>query len=227
MEQLLARRDADGANFLDGNPKELLPGLHYFGNAGDAAVYGLNSSKGLFLIDAPGDGLDKLLAGRKPVAILLTSAGTEATKGLAAIVRDTGCKVVAPKAGLETVRRLCPTGTEILTEQDLEKKGWLDVRSIALAGIGVAPTAYQLRWAGKTVLFSGRIPVKLSAESMQQLLSEIRGGNRDSYLKSLDHLAPSKPDLWLPAIPIHGQNANLYDRDWTDVIEKNRELLSR
>src|SRR5262249_50751257 len=54
MEQLLARRAADGANFLDGNPRPLLPGLHYLGDVGAAAVYALESPRGLFLFDAPG-----------------------------------------------------------------------------------------------------------------------------------------------------------------------------
>jgi hypothetical protein len=32
------------------------------------------------------------------------------------------------------------------------------------------------------------------------------------------------PDLWLPAVPVHGQNANLYDRDWENVLGQNRQL---
>ena len=50
---LLERRKADGANFLDGNPKELLPGLRYLGDAGESALYGLATPTALFLIDAP------------------------------------------------------------------------------------------------------------------------------------------------------------------------------
>jgi hypothetical protein len=32
-------------------------------------------------------------------------------------------------------------------------------------------------------------------------------------------------DLWLPAVPTHGQNANLYDPDWNREIEENLLLL--
>jgi hypothetical protein len=38
-------------------------------------------------------------------------------------------------------------------------------------------------------------------------------------------LAGVAPDLWLPAVPVHGQNANLYDDDWARVLEQNRQLF--
>src|SRR5207302_1585540 len=82
----------------------------------------------------------------------------EVTAGLDALVRSTGCKVVAPRAGLDAVRPMCPDGTEILTEEGLEKAGWFKVRAIPLAGRGRAPLAYRVRWSNKTVLLSGRIP---------------------------------------------------------------------
>ena len=46
------------------------------------------------------------------------------------------------------------------------------------------------------------------------------------YLRALDRLAEVTPDLWLPAVPVHGQNANLYDRDWDKVLEQNRMFFS-
>src|SRR5262249_50323009 len=49
LETLIARHKADGANFLDGTPRELRPGLHYFGNITGHAVYCLDTGKGLFL----------------------------------------------------------------------------------------------------------------------------------------------------------------------------------
>ncbi|MCI0457693.1 MAG: MBL fold metallo-hydrolase [Gemmataceae bacterium] len=92
MEQLLARYETDGANFLDGIPKELLSGLHYLGDFGGSAMYCLSSPTDLFLVDAPGDAaLVHFLAARfqklgwerrKLTAVLLTSVGEEATAGL-------------------------------------------------------------------------------------------------------------------------------------------------
>jgi metallo-beta-lactamase class B len=239
MERLLARFKADGASFLDGNPKELLPGLHYLGNVGPAAVYCLDTGKGLFLFDAPGGpALVDLLAAqfrkrgwrdRKLTAVLLTAADRESTGGLEALLAHAGAglQVVAPKAGLETVRPLCPA-EKLRTEEDLAKAGWFDVEAIPLAGRGQAPLAYRLRWAGKTVLVSGRIPVKASVpalEGLRNAVGALANGPAD-YLRSLDRLAQEKPDLWLPAVPVHGQNANLYDQEWEKVLGQNRHLVA-
>ena len=83
METLLCRYEADGAIFLDGIPKQLLPDLYYLGDFRGAAVYGFFASSRFFLIDAPGGpGLVEFVSsrlrqlGRKPVAptaVLLTS----------------------------------------------------------------------------------------------------------------------------------------------------------
>jgi hydroxyacylglutathione hydrolase len=234
METLIARYAADGADFLDGHPKELLPGLHYLGDCGGSAVYCLDAPTGLFLFNAPGgDELVDFLKnrfkelgweGRRPRAVLLTSADPEATAGLAALVRGSGCQVVAPEGGREEVRRLCPAGTDLLGDGDLATAGWFEVRSIPLKGRGVAPVAYEFRLTGKTVLASGRIPLKLGLPEAERLVSEVNGpgGSPEDFKKSLDRLAQVLPDLWLPAVPLHGQNANLYDDDWAKVISQNR-----
>lgn len=84
-----------------------------------------------------------------------------------------------------------------------------------------------MRWGNKTVLFSGRVPVKFSPPAIQQLLRELTGpgGSIVDYQRSLDQLEQLRPDLWLPAVPVHGQNANLYDRDWETVLAQNRRLF--
>ena len=121
METLTARHEQDGADFLDGTAKQLLPGLHYFGDYGGCAVYVLvTPSNRWFLFDAPGGpGLPAFLAGRcraaglgpaKPAAVLLTSDGPEATAGLGSLVEATQCTVVAPRAALDGLRVLCPPG---------------------------------------------------------------------------------------------------------------------
>ena len=46
--------EADGADFLDGNPKMLLPDLYYLGDRGGSAVYGFFAGPRFFLVDAPG-----------------------------------------------------------------------------------------------------------------------------------------------------------------------------
>jgi glyoxylase-like metal-dependent hydrolase (beta-lactamase superfamily II) len=237
MEQLLTRYKTDGANFLDGSPRELLPGLHYLGNVDGSVVCCLDAPKGLFVFDAPGGPalVDFLAAsfkrlgwkGRKPSAVLLTSADQRATAGLKRLVEDAACRVVAPKASLAAVRSLCPVGTEVLTEEDLKARGWLDIQALPLEGRGLAPLAYRLQWDGKVVLVSGRIPVQPSNESAEDLLRDL--GDDDAriehYLRSLDRLKTVKPDLWLPAMPVHGQNANLYDQEWEKVLTLNERMI--
>ncbi len=80
---------------------------------------------------------------------------------------------------------------------------------------------YQVAWAGKTVLFSGRIPLKINQESGEQLTADLTNGrgNVRAYFASITHLASLRPGMWLPAIPTDGQNANLYDGDWDRTIE--------
>jgi glyoxylase-like metal-dependent hydrolase (beta-lactamase superfamily II) len=234
LKQVLARYDADGANFLDGNTRELLPGLHYFGNLGSAAVYCLSTSKGPVLFDAPGGpALVDLLAdrfqklgwtGRKVVAVLVTSGDDARIAGLEAVVRQSGCPVVAAPAALERVRRMCPAGTQVLTDPDLTRIGLTEATAIPLAGRGVGPQAYQLRWAGKTVLISGAIPVKPGGDTLKRLRDEVGGPGSQTteFLQSLGRLAQVHPDLWLPAEPVQAQNANQYDGDWEKVIAQNR-----
>ncbi len=237
MGRLEARYAADGANFLDGVPRELRPGLHYLGTFGGSAVYALATPKRLAVVDAPGGpGLVGFLAGqfrrlgweaRQPDAVLLTSADAAATAGLPALVAAAGCRVVAPKAGLEEVRRRCPPETRLVPAEDLDRLGWFDVRVIPLGGRGLAPVAYRLRWEGKAVLISGRIPVKLTDVTADEVTGAVRarGGSASQYLQALNRLAAFDPDLWLPARPVHGQNANLYDADWKTVLAQNRRLL--
>jgi glyoxylase-like metal-dependent hydrolase (beta-lactamase superfamily II) len=237
MEVLQARYDTDGADFLDGTPKELLPGLHYLGALDRAAVYCLVAGDRLFLFDAPGgsalpafldERLGKLgLADRAVTAVLLTSTGPEATAGLAELARKTRCKVVAPKAGLEDVRKMCPAETEVVSADDLAKVLGSEARAIPLAGRGQAPVAYHLKLAGKNVLVSGRIPIKHETQVTIDLLRDVAGNadRRDAYLNSLRELRAITPDLWLPAVPVHGQNANLYDQEWAEVLAQNAQMF--
>jgi glyoxylase-like metal-dependent hydrolase (beta-lactamase superfamily II) len=237
LEPLQARYAQDGANFLDGVPKKLLPDLYYLGDFKDVAIYGFFASSRFFLVDAPGgpglcafveDRLRRL--GRKPVAptaVLLTSGNPEETAGLPELVAQFRCQVVASPAAWEAVQAACPAGTSVLAAEDLPQKGWFPVVPIPLHGRGVAPVAYFLPWGPKSVLCSGRIPVKSSpaaAEAMMRDLSQGRVSSKD-YRASLRRLGDLKPDLWLPAFPAEGQNASLYDREWQEVLAQNAQML--
>jgi glyoxylase-like metal-dependent hydrolase (beta-lactamase superfamily II) len=240
MERLLARYEADGADFLDGTPRRLLPGLFYLGEHAGSAVYAVKTDNGLVLFDAPGgdtlagfvgERLGSLgLKGQKVTALVLTSADTEA--GLAALAREHGCQVVAAGEAVATVRLRCPPRTVVVAAEDVVKENALGLPGlsmIALAGRGTSPVAYVFRWADKTVLISGRIPARPSVPSSQQTIGAVTGpgGDVSAYLQSVSRLARVRPDVWLPAVPVHGQNANLYDSEWEKILQYNRQLFAR
>lgn len=238
MKRLLARYDADGADFLDGVPKELLPGLHYLGDCKGNPVYCLVTAKHLLLFDAPGgtelvDFLARRLGAigckdRKPTAVLLTSSAAEATAGLAPLARQSGCRIVATPECLAAIRRQVPMGNPLVSVDDLDKAGLLPGRALALGGLDDTAAAYLLNWRGKTVLISGRIPLTITQTSAERLWKHLTGvkGYKEKYRSALDRLARVKPDLWLTAAPAHGQNANLYDDEWENILKQNRQLTS-
>ena len=239
MEQLLSRFQADGRSFLDGSPKRLLPDLYYLGDFQGRAVYALIAATKLFLVNAPGgSGLDAFvtdrlrqlgLTPRPPAAVLLTSCDAAETGGLDELVAKHHPTVVAAPAGLPA---LAGSGRKLgvfLSADQLPGKGWFPVSPILLDGRGEGPIAYRFPWSGKTVLCTGRIPIKIDQEAGVALFADFQNGNGDvtGYLESLARLASVKPDLWLPAVPTNGQNANLYDTDWTRLLDDNRTGILR
>jgi glyoxylase-like metal-dependent hydrolase (beta-lactamase superfamily II) len=233
METLRARYRRDGELFLDGTPRRLVPDLYYLGDFKGFAVYGFVAGSRLFLVDAPGgagllDFCQTRLRGlgvkpATPTAVLLTSCDAEATAGLSDLVANRSIEVVVGAAGLQLVKNRCPEGTVVLAAEDLARKGWFEVEALALSGYGRAPVAYQVHWSGKTVLFTGRIPLPPAETTMHLLAAEFVAGRADraAYAASLRQLANRKPDLWLPLAPANGQNANLYDREWEVIIMSN------
>jgi glyoxylase-like metal-dependent hydrolase (beta-lactamase superfamily II) len=234
MERLQARFLRDGANFLDGSPKQLLPGLFYLGEFKTGALYGFISASKLFVVDAPGGpALTDFLTVRlkqlgvepmTPSAVLLTSGNPEETAGLARLIEKHRCPVVADPAAWEAAKKVCPPGTTVLAPNDLQLKKWFRLQNAVQLRCGVGPVAYLLNCAGKTVLFSGRIPIKPRPFSPDIVQAQL---NSDDYRDSVRALAELKPDLWLPAFPADCQNANLYDREWEDVITTNLEAIPR
>ena len=89
-----------------------------------------------------------------------------------------------------SIRQALPAGTVILPAEELPKKGWFKVTPIPLRGRGLAPMAYWLPWAGKTVLFSGRIPIRVKEETWSELLPEISKSREAAadYLISVNRL---------------------------------------
>jgi glyoxylase-like metal-dependent hydrolase (beta-lactamase superfamily II) len=237
MERLVQRYADDGTGFLDGVPKKLLPDFYYLGDRADMAVYGFFASGKFFMVNAPGGaGLGEFVQerlrrlGREPVAptaVLLTSGDSDATAGLPALLAKWHCQVVAPRAAWKAIEHNCPPGTSFIPIEDLPGKGWFPVTPILLHGRGVAPAAYLMRWGEKSVLCSGRIPIKACHSAWQELSRDFARGqaNVPAYRDSLARLQELSPNLWLPAVPYEGQNANLYDGEWKELLKDNRALV--
>ena len=226
-------------SFLDDRPKKLLPDLYYLGDREGTAVYAFVAGAKLFVVGAPGgDGLGGFLDDRMgvlgvrpttPTAVLLTSCGPEDAAGLRDLVEKSRARVVASSVGRPQVEEMCPAGTVVLTEKELPAQGWFDVKALPLHGRGVAPMAYELSWAGKAVLFSGRIPVPVSKAGGDTPRLDFQGSRMNSpeFAASLGRLQEAKPQLWLPAETGDRQNANLYDGEWEEIIVLNRSLLQK
>ncbi len=208
MEQLIAHYNQDGADFLDGNPKELLPGLLYLGEFSGVAIYGFVHESSVIVFDAPG-GPELLgfleerlgdvgLSIDMLKAVALTGTSADATSGLSPLVDRTGCQVIVARSDLEKVQGIAPTATLLPAETAVSELDWIPLQPVSVAGF-VRHTAYRIEWAGKRVLVSGNASPQSFAS-----VPEIR------------------PDLWLPAKPVHGQNANLYGDDWQNAINGRR-----
>lgn len=233
METLLARYQTDGADFLDGHPKRLLPGMYYLGDYQGSAIYGFFVKEEFFLIDAPGnEGLYEFIQARlrelslpatAPTAVLLTSCNAKDIAGLRTLAERSHAKVVAPAGGLSAIKSACPPGTTVLSAATLSDQKWFPVQTIQLAGRGSNPTAYVITWAGKQVLFSGRLPILFDHYSVEGLSSDLSSSRENviDYLLSINRLESIKPDLWAPAVSAEDQNVHLYDNEWKYIISNN------
>ena len=240
METLVARYEADGANFLDGVPKRLLPDLYYLGDFDGSAVFAFFVAAKLYLVDAAGasgivefvtSSLNKL--GRGPVvpptAVLLTSCGPKQTAGIEELVEKWHVRVIVSSAGIDAIKKLYSSETTIEPADVLSSQRDLpSITAIALKGRGIAPMAYQVTLNGKVVLFSGQIPVELNRAQRLELMAELKVSSDalHEYFAALTQLLRINPSLWLPSKPTDGQNANLYDDHWQRTIEDNLQVLN-
>ena len=220
MQSLVARHAADGRDFLDGTPKRLTPHLAYLGDFAGIATYAIVIDSKLVLVDAPADAgavaerLKGLGIGGEPSAVLLTSIDPANTGGLRSIVDRWGCAVVAGASQVASA-----PSANVVRADALVPIGLGSIVAIPLRGAD-SPVAYIFEDGGKTAVASGRMPVKFDEEAMAKLALISREAAVDA-LANTESLSAVEPNLWLPAHPWHGQNANVYDRGWSDVIASN------
>ena len=147
----------------------------------------------------------------------LTDADHEALK----LLRRSGRPVIY-------VANKADSASKAMEATDLYRAGADRIVAVsALHGRGVAPAAYLLSWGERQVLLSGRILAGTDQASLQQLREELPDRRAvEDFQMSLERLSEFRPDLWLPAVPAQGQNANLYDRAWREVLVKNLSAVN-
>ncbi|PAY16215.1 hypothetical protein CKO51_27985 [Rhodopirellula sp. SM50] len=238
LQAIADRHRRDGADFLDGSPKQIEPGLYYLGNLDGTAVYGLRRGEQWFVINAPGGErlveflrtqLESLgVTNTTPAAILLTSDLPETHSGLASVAKNT--VVVAPRSVADSLRA---QGYVVNTPADAAKLLPVEVTELPIG------LCYSYSTDGKTVLLTPEAPRNVSLvwknrlsgrktmgdlqPQMSDLLTELNAtaDRVVDYRKTLETLSRFEPDVWLPSLPLTDQNANLYDDDWQDTLENN------
>jgi metallo-beta-lactamase class B len=237
MEQLRERYARDGADFLDGTPKQLARGLYYLGDLHRNAAYAFVSDTATVLFDTAGEGAVTFLAAawRKlkveppPVtAVLLTSCRPDNIVGLRQLLEVTGCRVVtSPVGGVALTRDFA--NAPISTTDDLEGIDLPGLEAIATPGRDETAVAYHFQVGGDDVLVTGELPMESSDAEVRQLLVDrvMQTWDLPALETSLATLRQLNPKLWLSARPLYGRNANLYANEWSNLLVSQARLLRR
>jgi metallo-beta-lactamase class B len=240
LEKVIVRHQLDGKDFLDGTSREIETDLCYLGDLEGVAVYAMMDGERLVVVNAPGGNgfaefvTDKLASLGWPVlrpdVVLLTSAQESHHSGLRSL--SSSVHVVAPPALLVTLRAsgaqalsheslaevLTQTMQVIATDDRLCYQFKIDSRQVV-----ITPDVPRLI----TLVWTDRLHGRKTFSSLQPQTNELRNelSKSPEFLEStqrmLKELGSVAPHIWLPAIPSIGQNANLYDEDWSTVIEEN------
>lgn len=234
LDLIEARFRADGRDFLDGVPRELAPGLLYLGNGEESAAYALEGAESMALVDPfalEAGVLEERLAGLgtdlgRASAALLTRRPAAAPERLATLGRglllygDEGTAESLAAAGLELHqrvegrRRLSVAG---LTIEAIEVPRWSTGGVNYLVDLGDELAAFT----GDTIspLTADHVPVQPPAGRTP--------GDFGRAARALALLESKPISLWLPGMPFAAQNANLYEREWQEVVRRNRRILTR
>lgn len=236
LERLAENFARDGADFLDGNPKQIAEGLFYLGDMAGRSVYAFLSGEATFLFDAAGDddaprflsaAWQKLGVDPPPVAaVLLTSCRPDNTAGLAALVKAFDCRVVASPTVAGELGQHLPNDS-VLTSDELASLEWDGLAGISTPGIDPSAVGYHFTIGEDRVLVTGDLPIELTEAQQRQMLGDgtSHGWNLPEVEASLAGIESVRPKVWLSAHPLYGRNANLYDSDWFDALARNRKLL--
>jgi glyoxylase-like metal-dependent hydrolase (beta-lactamase superfamily II) len=245
LQTALDRRRDDGADFLDGIAKQIDPGMYYLGDLESTAVYWITYQELSILVNAPGkDQLFEFLAtslkslglpANEPDIVLLTSGNQTECSGLTSLTSSP--KVIAPFA-----REINSKIPNVVSQEQLKSVVPDFITVIPLGKDAVSSSAYSMYINSRQVLITPAIPRNISIVwtnrengrtvdgPLQPQFNELRNHLStsrelsDHYRSALQQLAEVSPDVWLPALPLTGQNANLYDDQWKHVIESNLKV---
>jgi hypothetical protein len=123
---------------------------------------------------------------------------------------------------------MSPAGTTLLSAEKLPQTAWFPVSMITLQSGGIWPVAYVIQWDAKTVLASGRIPLMIDQQSRTEIAELLPGSRREAFdfVSAVRKLVDLNPNLWLPAVSINSQNANLYEGIWKGILDRNYRMAT-
>ncbi len=249
VQAVVQRQQEDGKDYLDGIPKEIEVGLYYLGNLENVAVYGLISADAFIVINAPGgnqwtewlrDQFETLaIEFREPDAVLLTSLVETDSSGLVDIAPTTPVMASGrhqafgtddqrrPVLDEEALRDLADVPVEVISIGDPDPFALAYVFTINEKRVLVtssAPRNIALDWVSRK---SGAATGSLLQPQATDLRTQIQASEleRARYTVALDAVAEVRPDIWLPSLPLTGQNANLYDQSWNRIMNANRDHI--
>ena len=237
MDHLLYRQARDGSNFLDGEPKKLLPNLYYFGDFEENAVYGFIADSQLFVVTSPGGvGLNKFLAPRiaqleidpgMPTMILLTSITPEKRAALEDLFQNFRGNVVLPADAQKALAKICNPKTKPILAEKIAGRIGVAVCELPMEIEDSFSVAYQVKLNEKSIVFTDLVPLKPVHGATSRFSSAIRRFRTHAFRIRgfLDQLRECKPAFWLPATATDRQSANLDFEEWTHILDWNDELL--
>lgn len=244
LQTLISRHEQDGADFLDKTAKQIAAGLWHLGIVDGVSVYWIDDGSKTYLVNAPGDDdfstylleqLDGLgLDAKEPDVVLLTSAKPENRSGLPfihtepTIVTNLFGVGSLHSASLKNVMDAASFASSVETEIEFIEftEGmactWKTDGKTVLLTPNI-PRHMAIRWKDRR---TGMVQSSLRLELKMQLRTELKSKPfAANYREALEKLRDVKPDIWLPAKPMSGQNANLYDDQWNRIIDENREQV--
>lgn len=251
IELVLENQSQNGKDFLDGIPKRIEEGLFYLGDLDEVAIYGILAAGKFVVINAPGgnqfmEALKRQLGVleiefREPDAVLLTTNDEKFVSGLLDVSQATPVMspgqsrfrrsdgVVMPSIDLASVKELLATKLEVIAIGDPDPFAFayqMVINDRTILVTSSAPRNVGLDWVSRKTGVATQTFLEPQATDVRSLFRASET-ERLRYSLTLDAVEGFDPDVWLPSLPLTGQNANLYGDSWTRVMEANRDLARK